>query len=632
MSERLWPPNNRRLDLGDDAFAAPPADLRNRVTGQSPTELEFRESGRQSVSDFEAVLATVGKSIADFENILDFGCGSGRILRHFSGIAGAATVHGCDTDPDVVAWCESNLPFARFEHTNALPPLPYADNTFDLIVNFSVFTHLPESFQDAWLAELARVTTDDAVILLTVNGLHGFSELVQTWLDWPRDPTPMLETMRDRGFLYIEKDSWVGSTYPDWYHSTFHSPAYVMQHWGRFFEIAGYFPRAGLDYQDIVLLRNGQVTEPAANFLSPTAATHDGTPPEATEEFVRFLYEVVLDRTDVDAPAVGHWVTKLRKGEFTKAELFAHFLITPEGRSKFNRNPYFTPLLNVWDPAPSFSQFGSGVGAIDRAQIVDVGAMIFESQLDVYEPLVTSGKWDVVGFEPNRDEARIRQEQHPEQCVIPDALGDGNAATLHINQGVATSSLLESNTERLDDMIGLANWMVTVREENLSTRRLDDVAEVRAPALLKLDVQGGELLVLESAVRTLEETLVVHVETEFFPMYKNQPLFRDIDTFLSENGFEFFSFGDQFRYYCNDRVASDTRKWPTTRLIWTDSIFVPTPERIDTLDLSRTMSLCWVMHDLYNSYDYAAWVLGRFDDRHGSSWRSTYLEFTEQEF
>jgi FkbM family methyltransferase len=381
-----------------------------------------------------------------------------------------------------------------------------------------------------------------------------------------------------------------------------------------------------------VLLRNGQVSEPVANFLSPAAVPRDSPPLDPTEEFVRFLYEVVLDRTDVDAPAVQHWVTKLETAEFTKAELFAHFLLTPEGRRKFDRNPYFAPLLNVWDPAPSFSRFTSGVAAIERAQIVDVGAMILDFETDVYEPLVTSGKWDVVGFEPNRAEAVLRQERHPEQCVIPDALGDGNGATLHINQGVATSSLLESDTERLEELIGLSNWMVTVREENLSTRRLDDIAEVSAPALLKLDVQGGELLVLESAVRTLEGTLVVHVETEFFPMYKDQPLFRDIDAFLSENGFEFFSFSDQFRYYCNDRIESDTRAWPATRLVWTDSIFVPITDRIDTLSLSETMSLCWVMHDLYNAYDYAAWVLGRFDDRHGSAWRTTYLEFVEQEF
>ena len=631
MTERLWPPMLHHPDLGDDAFPLPPGELRERVTGVTRTDLEFREAGCQSVSDLESVLATVGKSIAEFADILDFGCGPGRIIRHLSTIAHGSTIRGCDTDPDAVAWASSGLPFADFDHTNALPPLPYAANTFDLVIGYSVFTHLSEEFQDAWLAELARITTDDAVILLTVNGLHGFDELVQTWLDWPRDPTPMLETMRNRGFLYIEKDSWIGSTFPDWYHSTFHSPAYVIQHWGRFFEIAGYFPRAGLGYQDIVLLRNGQVSEPAANFLSPTAAAQAGTPPEATEDFVRFLYEVVLDRTDVDAPAVGHWVTKLQKGEFTKAELFDHFLITPEGRSKFNRNPHFAPLLDKWDPGPSFSRFTAGVAAIDRALIVDVGAMVLDFEIDVYQPLTTSGKWEVVGFEPNRDEARIRQEQHPEQCVIADALGDGNEAILHINHGVATSSLLESNTDRLEEMIGLANWMVTIREDKVTTRRLDDVPEAAAPALLKLDVQGGELAVLESASETLKRTLVVHVETEFFPMYKDQPLFRDIDAFLSGNGFEFFSFGDQFRYYCNDGVASDTRKWPTTRLIWTDSIFVPTTDRIETLDLSETMSLCWVMHDLYNSYDYAAWVLGRFDDRHGSSWRSTYLEFVERE-
>ena len=358
-------------------------------------------------------------------------------------------------------------------------------------------------------------------------------------------------------------------------------------------------------------------------------AVSPGEPLYSADEFVRFLYETVLDRTDIRAADVRHWARKLELGEFTKATLFAHFLITPEGRGKFDRNPYFTPLLAAWKPAATFAGFTAGIAEIDRALIVDVGAMVLDFETDVYASLVSSGKWVVVGFEPNREEALIRQARNPDDLVIPDALGDGNEAVLHINQGVATSSLLESNTERLEDMIGLSDWMVTVREDKVSTRRLDDVPEAAAPALLKLDVQGGELAVLESARNTLQRTLVVHAETEFFPLYKDQPLFRDIDAFLSRNGFEFFAFSDQFRYYCNDANGGDTRVWPASRLVWTDSVFVPTTERIDALELPEAMSLAWVMHDLYNAYDYAAWVFERFDQRHGTAWRGAYLSFVD---
>ena len=34
-----------------------------------------------------------------------------------------------------------------------LPPLPFADGAFDLVIVISVFTHLPRDSQDAWLAE-----------------------------------------------------------------------------------------------------------------------------------------------------------------------------------------------------------------------------------------------------------------------------------------------------------------------------------------------------------------------------------------------------------------------------------------------------------------------------------------------
>jgi SAM-dependent methyltransferase len=218
-------------------------------------EDDFRHTGRDSVDDLERALRYPGRELAGFSRALDFGCGCGRVVRHLSKIAEIVELHGCDTDAAAIAWADEHLPFARFVHNDALPPLPYGDGTFDLVTNHSVFTHLPEDYQDAWLEELRRVTVPGGWVLLTVAGFHAFDGLVQAWREFPADPSELEATMASRGFLHITDDSWTGSSFPDWYHSTFHSPEYVFRHWAQFFTVVGYFPRGALSFQDAVLLR-----------------------------------------------------------------------------------------------------------------------------------------------------------------------------------------------------------------------------------------------------------------------------------------------------------------------------------------------------------------------------------------
>jgi SAM-dependent methyltransferase len=243
------------LGTSDEHFALPDEDLRWRVTGVQPSDLEFRRTGADSVADIERVLRSTGSELTDFTQVLDFGCGCGRVLRHLSGEARHVELHACDTDPVAVAWAREHLPFATFVHNDALPPLPYPDATFDLVVNHSVFTHLPEDYQDAWLAELRRVLRPGGWALLTVAGLHAFDGLVEAWREWPADPSALEATMHERGFLHIVDDSWADTVFPEWYHSSFHSPSYVMHHWAEFLTVVGYFPRGALAFQDAVLLR-----------------------------------------------------------------------------------------------------------------------------------------------------------------------------------------------------------------------------------------------------------------------------------------------------------------------------------------------------------------------------------------
>ena len=62
------------------------------------------------------------------------------------------------TAAELVDWCRENLPFAEVRRNGAAPPLPAGDSEFSLIYAFSVFTHLGETAQRAWMRELERVS------------------------------------------------------------------------------------------------------------------------------------------------------------------------------------------------------------------------------------------------------------------------------------------------------------------------------------------------------------------------------------------------------------------------------------------------------------------------------------------
>jgi len=48
--------------------------------------------------------------------------------------------------------------------------LPFEDGFFDLIFSVSIFTHLPEKMQIAWLEELRRASKPGALVLSSVHG------------------------------------------------------------------------------------------------------------------------------------------------------------------------------------------------------------------------------------------------------------------------------------------------------------------------------------------------------------------------------------------------------------------------------------------------------------------------------
>lgn len=104
-------------------------------------------------------------------NILDWGCGPGRIVRHIPELLDATcSVYGTDYNPKSISWCRKMLPGINFNLNSTEPPLPYVDHSFDIIYGISIFTHLPEDLHYKWFNELVRISKDGGILFLTLHG------------------------------------------------------------------------------------------------------------------------------------------------------------------------------------------------------------------------------------------------------------------------------------------------------------------------------------------------------------------------------------------------------------------------------------------------------------------------------
>jgi SAM-dependent methyltransferase len=235
----------------------PPGPMRYRVAGTENPEW-FHLSGGMTCDIYDAALSSIGRSLGEFPNVLDFGCGVGRVLRWLQALLPDAHLAGSDSDHAAIAWIREHYPAVDTAAIGdeGLPPLPFEDGRFDLVLGYSVFTHLNARYQDAWLAELRRIVCPGGILLLSISGPRMLEKTLTT------SGHPNLADLRKRvdeftadGILHWLNDGWE-QHFPAYYHTTFHSHPYVRDRWSRWFDVLGIdadTPPALK--QDIVILR-----------------------------------------------------------------------------------------------------------------------------------------------------------------------------------------------------------------------------------------------------------------------------------------------------------------------------------------------------------------------------------------
>src|SRR5204863_651783 len=126
-------------------------------------------TGKRGFAAISELLGRHGYDVSELGSVLDFGCGSGRVLRHWHDRSGTR-LHGSDYNPLLIDWCRRNLDFAAYEVNGEEPPLDLPDGELDLVYALSVFSHFDIDSQLAWMDELIRIVRPGGLIMVTVPG------------------------------------------------------------------------------------------------------------------------------------------------------------------------------------------------------------------------------------------------------------------------------------------------------------------------------------------------------------------------------------------------------------------------------------------------------------------------------
>jgi ubiquinone/menaquinone biosynthesis C-methylase UbiE len=236
----------RRMKTYEMDQVSPPAYLRKRVHGAFDVE-SFENVGRAVAKSVLDHLFRAEKSEPGFR-VLDLGVGCGRVFKPLVDLYrkspnGRATTqwYGADIDSQAIEWCRTYLAsYGEFVVNEIAPPLPFGDGFFDFIYCISIFTHLPENLQFAWLKEISRVLKVDGRALLSTLPLEAMSN-------------PAADKQAAGGFRHPVGKGTQGL--PKTYQDSYHSREYIETEWSKHVKIESFVEKAINGQQDLIVCR-----------------------------------------------------------------------------------------------------------------------------------------------------------------------------------------------------------------------------------------------------------------------------------------------------------------------------------------------------------------------------------------
>ena len=233
-------------------------------------------------------------------------------------------------------------------------------------------------------------------------------------------------------------------------------------------------------------------------------------------------------------------------------------------------------------------------------QTVDIGALPIDGN-PPYKTLLQKKLCKVTGFEPSTT-GMMALKSHESQWerYLPYALGDGERHTYYHCYAPGMNSLLEPDPKLLQKYPQFNEWGYVRATSPVDTKTLDSLAVPMD--YLKMDCQGSELMILKHAKKTLERTLAIQLEVSFNPLYKKQPCFGELDTFLRQINFHPYSF-------VNIKTWRSCAEVEPEKLLEADVLYVRNYEDIPSAESWKMLAL--IAHYCYDLKDLTAFCVKR---------------------
>jgi len=212
-----------------------------------------------------------------------------------------------------------------------------------------------------------------------------------------------------------------------------------------------------------------------------------------------------------------------------------------KGLISLNRATRFTEWLHSDNTSKIYTEpdrFGSGEIKYEKPKtIIDVGGSHGQFALEAFKqyPGVT-----IYSFEPLPEcyqelveLSQLRPDLKPINLGLSDAIGMKDFWVSKFNDSSSLQEMLSAHIEA---------WPFTATERKITVNvtTLDSYArkiKLVPPVLVKIDVQGHEIRVIQGAMNTIKNCQRVIIECNIAPLYKDQPSFDEINNQMKSLGF-----------------------------------------------------------------------------------------------
>jgi len=224
----------------------------------------------------------------------------------------------------------------------------------------------------------------------------------------------------------------------------------------------------------------------------------------------------------------------------------------------------------------------------------------------------------IVGFEPDK-RTSVYLPKNKGHIFLDIAVGRSNGeSTFYSTKKQEVSSVFMPDYDFIKQFPDAERYEIEkvtkIKTVQLTTHLLEK-AGINDVDFIKLDVQGGELPILQGAEELIHDFLFgIKVEVEFTPLYRQQYLFADVDNFLRSKGFQLF---DLKRHYWKRKSGADIQMCKG-QIIFADALYLKTYENFayslkrlavkkQKSKFLKSISVCLV----YGLYDYVLYLCDR---------------------